>query len=143
MKIDEKIISIMKKDSYKAFRNNEIPVSAVVVDKEGNIISHACNARQKSCDVLGHAEIIAIRKAGKKLNDWRLNGYKMFVSLEPCKMCSMVIKESRLDEVYYFVVKSDDETNVGVEVAQFLVEGHDSEKEYFSNLLTSFFDNMR
>jgi len=67
----------------------------------------------------------------------------MFVSLEPCKMCSMVIKESRLDEVYYFVVKNDDETNIGVEIAQFLVEGHDSEKEYFSNLLTSFFDNMR
>ena len=143
MKIDGKVLNILKRDANKAFKRDEIPVSAVIVDSGGKIISHACNNRQKSCNVLGHAEVLAINKAEKKIRDWRLDGYSMFVTLEPCNMCSMVIKECRLDYIYYFLPKKSDCNNDFVSIDKSIVEDYGEYKEYFNNLLTSFFDNRR
>lgn len=127
----------------KAYRNGEIPVSAVIIDQKGKVISSAFNNRQKKANVLGHAEILAILKAEKKNKDWRLNGYKMVVSLEPCDMCSMIIKEARLDEVYYFIPKKIHDFDNIISVNKFQINGYDDYKKKFKDLLTSFFDNKR
>lgn len=143
MKIDDQVLNLLKKDANKAYKCEEIPVSAVIVDGNGKVISHACNNRQKSYSVLGHAEILAINKAEKKIKDWRLDGYSMFVTLEPCNMCSMVIKECRLDHIYYFLPKKNDCNGDLLSINKSLVEDHDEYKKYFNDLLTKFFDNRR
>ena len=80
--------------------NNDVPVGAVIV-KDGEIISEACNEREKNNDTTAHAEIIAIRKAGEKLKNWRLSDCEMYVTLEPCPMCAGAIIQSRVSKVYF------------------------------------------
>lgn len=143
MEISVEIINKLKDLAKQAFDNNEIPVSAIIVDSLGNIVSEGLNTRQSTGNVLGHAEVNAIQAAGNKLEDWRLDGYSMIVTLEPCEMCSCIIKESRLDKVYYFLPKkyNDFEYNFNINKDQIL--GYGEDKEYFLELLTSFFDNKR
>ena len=143
MNFDEKLFELLLNNSKKAFRKGEIPVSAIIFDKNGNIISTSYNNRQKKYNVLGHAEINCIIKAEKKIKDWRLNGYSMIVSLEPCEMCSMVIKESRLDNIFYFLPKKTDNLESDVVVNKFIIDNYPEYTEKFKQLLTSFFDNKR
>ncbi len=96
------IIDTLLKLQRKAYRNNEIAVAAIVV-KDNKIISRAYNKRMRRKDVTSHAEIDAIRKAEKKIGDWRLNGYDLYVTLEPCSMCKEIISACRLDNCYYFL----------------------------------------
>lgn len=96
----EKIVDELIKLSNKSAKKKEVPVSAIVI-KNGKIISKSYNKRQKSHNILGHAEIIAINKAQKKLKDWRLDDCVLYVTLEPCKMCKTIITQSRIKEVYY------------------------------------------
>ena len=143
MYIDKKVLDLLLKNAKKAYKKGEIPVSAVILDKDGKIISSSYNNRQKSCNVLGHAEVLAILKAEKKIRDWRLDGYSMIVSLEPCDMCSMIIKESRLDNVYYFVSKKSNDSVLCIDVNKKKIEDYVEYTEKFIELLTSFFDNKR
>lgn len=80
--------------------NREIPVGAVIV-KDGEVISSACNQKEKDNDVTSHAEIVAIRKAEKFLNNWRLDDCDMYVTLEPCPMCGWAILQSRIKNLYF------------------------------------------
>lgn len=80
--------------------NGEIPVGAVIV-KDGKVISSACNQKEKNNDVTSHAEIVAIRKAEKVLNNWRLDDCDMYVTLEPCPMCGWAILQSRIKNLYF------------------------------------------
>ena len=100
-KINE-YMQIAYNEAIKSYKKNEIPVGAIIV-KNNKIIAKAHNNRQYKYNVLGHAEISAILKAEKKLKDWRLNGCTMYVTLAPCKMCQMIINESRIDKVYYLL----------------------------------------
>jgi tRNA(Arg) A34 adenosine deaminase TadA len=143
MNIDKKVLDLLVKNAEKAFKCGEIPVSAVIVDRDGKVVSHSFNNRQNKCNVLGHAEINCILKAEKKIRDWRLDGYSMVVSLEPCDMCSMVVKESRLDNVYYFLPKRSDKSDYIGDVDMFMIEDYPEYTEKFKFLLTSFFDNKR
>ena len=93
-------MQIAVEEAKKAFKLNEVPVGAVIV-KKGEIISKAHNLIEKNRSSLYHAEIIAIKKAQKYLNDWRLNGCKIYVTLEPCLMCAGAIINSRIDEVIF------------------------------------------
>ena len=104
--MNEKIYSKLIKLLNKAINKNEIAIAAVIV-KDSKIISSAYNKRNKTNDVTAHAEILAIKKASKKLKDWRLNGCDMYVTLKPCSMCESVIKESRLDNCFYLSDKLD------------------------------------
>ncbi len=99
-------IKELLKLSKKAYKNNEVPVGAIIVFNN-NIIGKGYNVRTKNNDVLGHAEIIAIRKAARKLKDWRLNECDLYVTLEPCSMCKEIIKQSRIKNVYFLVNKLD------------------------------------
>lgn len=142
MKISDSVINKLIINSKKAFRRGEIPVSAIILDKNGNIISSSYNKRQRKCNVLGHAEVSCIMKVERKIKDWRLNNYVMIVTLEPCDMCSMIIKECRIDKVYYFLERND-KNKYDFFINKVLIENYDSEKKLFKKLLTSFFDNKR
>ena len=78
----------------------DIPVGAVIV-KDCKIISKAVNEREKFQVLTKHAEILAIERANKVLNDWRLTDCEMYVTLEPCPMCAAAIAQSRLKAVYF------------------------------------------
>ncbi len=87
------------KEAEKAYDKLEVPVGAVVV-KEGKIIARAHNLKETKYDTTKHAEILAIQKASKKLNNWRLIDCDMYVTLEPCSMCAGAIINSRIRKVY-------------------------------------------
>ncbi|GAA0182627.1 nucleoside deaminase [Clostridium sediminicola] len=85
-------------EAKEAFFKGEVPVGAVIV-RNNEIISYAHNLRETLNDPTAHAEILAIRQASKKLNNWRLTGCEMYVTLEPCPMCAGAIFQSRLRRV--------------------------------------------
>ena len=95
------------KEAKKAYRKLEIPVGAVIV-KDGEIIARAHNQKETKLDTTKHAEMIAIQKASKKLEQWRLLDCEMYVTLEPCTMCAGAIINSRIKKIY--IGTSDEKT---------------------------------
>ena len=88
------------KNANKAMKINEIPVGCIIT-YENKIISHGYNQRNKKNNVLYHAEIIAINKACKKLNDWRLENCILYSTLEPCAMCAGAILQARIKKIIF------------------------------------------
>lgn len=84
-----------------AATHNEVPVGAVIVSPDGKIIARAYNKVETNSCQTGHAEVIAIQKATKKMGDWRLNGCLIYVTLEPCMMCLGLIQLSRLKKIFF------------------------------------------
>lgn len=95
---DEKYMKKALKEAEKAYKLGEVPIGCVIV-YEGKIIGRAYNRRNTDKNTLAHAEITAINKASKKIGDWRLEGCTLYVTLEPCQMCSGAIVQSRMDRV--------------------------------------------
>ena len=95
----EKFMKEALKEAKKAYKKEEIPVGAVIV-KDGKILARAHNLREKNQCATAHAEILAIEKASKKLNAWRLEECEMYVTLEPCMMCMGAIINSRIKKIY-------------------------------------------
>lgn len=130
----EKLLTILNK---KAIKHNEVPVSCIIT-KDDKIISKAYNNKITKHDPTAHAEIIAIKKAAKKLKTWNLNECRLYVTLYPCKMCLDVINEARIKEVYY-ILDNEKEINNNVKITKI-----NSEKnEYFQEELKGFFKNKR
>ncbi len=86
------------RQAKKARTLEEVPIGCVIVH-EGRIIARGYNRRNTDKNTLSHAELNAIKKASKKLGDWRLEGCTMYVTLEPCQMCAGALVQSRIDEV--------------------------------------------
>jgi tRNA(adenine34) deaminase len=86
-------------EAEKAFEMDEVPVGAVIV-RNGEIIAAAHNQREVSKDATAHAEMLAIREACDKLGGWRLIECDMYVTLEPCVMCSGAILQARIEKLY-------------------------------------------
>lgn len=95
-----KYMKIALKEAQKANDIDEVPIGAVIV-MDGKVISQAHNLREKNQSATAHAEVLAINKACKKLNTWRLNGCILYVTLEPCTMCVGASILSRVDGVVY------------------------------------------
>ena len=87
------------KEAKKAYKKLEVPVGAVIV-KDGKIIARAHNLKETKTDTTKHAEILAIQKASKKLESWRLLDCEMYITLEPCSMCAGAIINSRIKKIY-------------------------------------------
>ncbi len=137
------------KEAKKAETKLEVPIGAVIV-LNGRIIGRGHNGREESHDATAHAEMFAIREANKMLGNWRLEEAQLFVTLEPCPMCSGAMILSRVKELYYGAVDpkggtagtlmnllTDSRFNHQVEIEQGILESECSE------LLTTFFGELR
>ncbi len=98
MTLDEKFMKAAIREARKAYALDEVPIGCVIVSDD-KIIARGYNRRNTEGNTLAHAEISAIRKASKKLGDWRLEDCTMYVTLEPCQMCAGAIVQSRMKRV--------------------------------------------
>ena len=100
----DKIFNSLIKLAKKAYNENEIPISAIIFcPKKNKIISKAHNVCKSKSDPLGHAEIVAIKKAAKKVKNYRFDDMYLFTTLEPCLMCASIILNARFKRVYFFI----------------------------------------
>ena len=141
-------MEIAYKMAEKAFKKNEVPIGAIIV-KNNKIISKGFNNREKSQIAINHAEIIAIKKACKKLKSWRLEGCDMYVTLKPCPMCAGAIVNARIENVYYGANSSNDNENLCEVIMNNTVRlNHKTTLIYLKNnnaenILKIFFKNKR
>ena len=87
---------ILLKRARNAGDDGEVPVSAIILNEKGHCIGHGRNTRNKDCNPLGHAELIALRQAAWINRDWRFNECTLIVTLEPCQMCSGALIQARM-----------------------------------------------
>ena len=137
------------KEAQKAYDKLEVPVGAVIV-KDGKIIARAYNQKEEKNDTTNHAEILAIKKASKKLGSWRLLDCDMYVTLEPCSMCAGALIQARIRKVY---IGADDEKTGACGTKLNLLEDYDFNhkveiqrgvlKEEFENIIKNFFKDLR
>ena len=145
----EKFMKEALKQAQKAYEKFEVPVGAVIV-KDNKIIARAYNQKETKSDTTNHAEILAIKKASKKLNSWRLLDCEMYVTLEPCSMCAGALIQSRIKKLYIGAMDSktgacgsilnlleDYKFNHSVEVETGILE-NDCE-----NIMKNFFKELR
>lgn len=95
---EEKYMHAAIREAKKAYALEEVPIGCVIV-YEDKIIARGYNRRNTDKNTIAHAEMSAIKKASKKLGDWRLEGCTMYVTLEPCQMCAGAIVQARIDKV--------------------------------------------
>jgi tRNA(adenine34) deaminase len=147
--LDEKFMVQALKEAEKSANFDEVPVGAVIV-KEGKIIARGHNLRERNNDPTAHAEIVAIRKACKKLKSWRLEGCTIYVTIEPCSMCAGTLLWSRIQRIVYGA-KDPKGGALGSSYSLFEVKNinHRPEitggvlEERCSTLMTSFFRSKR
>jgi len=84
-----------------ALASNDVPIGALVLNSNGEVISTGANRREVDNDPSAHAEVVAMREAGRKLNNWRLDGCTVVVTLEPCAMCAGAISQSRVKTLIF------------------------------------------
>lgn len=149
MSVQEKYMKQAVKLAGKAAELGEVPIGCVI-EYQGKVIGRGYNRRTTDKSTLAHAEIIAIKKACKKMGDWRLEDCTMYVTLEPCQMCAGAIVQARVKKVVIgcmnpkagcagsiLNVLQMDEFNHQVEIERGVLE------EECSQMLTSFFKNLR
>ena len=100
--MEQEYIDILIKYCNKSMKSGNIPISALII-KNNKIISIAYNKKESSNIAIDHAEILAIKKACKKLKTWRLDDCILYTTLKPCRMCEGAIIESRIKKVYYLL----------------------------------------
>lgn len=136
--MDEKYIKLALKEAYKAKKNNEIPVGCIIV-KNNKIIAKSHNKVEKRKDATCHAEILAIKKASKKIKNWRLNDCVLYTTLEPCMMCFGAIVQSRIKKIVYGTKKQE---NYLLKIKN-TPEIENINNEECKNIIKTFFKNKR
>ena len=116
-------MNIAIKEAKKSYKIDDVPVGAVIV-KDDVVIAKAHNMKEKKCNAIMHAEIIAIDKACKKLKRWRLDDCELYVTMEPCIMCSGAIVNSRIKNI---IIGTKHIKNANIE------KQHTFEMEYFKD----------
>jgi tRNA(adenine34) deaminase len=141
-------MNIAIEEAEKAYNKGEVPVGVVIV-KDGEIISRQHNLKEEKKLTTAHAEILAIEEASKKLNNWRLSGCHMYVTLEPCPMCASVIAQSRISKLFIGTFNKDmgacgSTINLlDYDIFNWKVDVKWCYNQKCSDLLTSFFENKR
>lgn len=136
--MNQQILKILIQETNKAMNKNEVPIGCVIT-RNSEIISKAHNQKISRMDPTAHAEIIAIKKACRKVGSWNLNNCELYVTLKPCDMCIAVINEARIKKVYYVV-----DNNKIVNNNMLITKIKDCEYENtFSEKLSTFFKNKR
>ena len=107
---DYEYMLLALEEAKKAYDEGEVPVGAVIV-KGDNVIAKAYNTKEKNKCSLDHAELSAIRLSCGKMDNWRLIGTTIYVTLEPCPMCASAIKQSRINRVVYLLDNNDINTS--------------------------------
>ena len=149
MNEDEKWMQIAIQEAIKAEKEGEVPVGAVLV-KDGLLIAKAHNQPISKNDATAHAEIQLVRAAGKELQNYRLNGSTLFVTLEPCAMCFGAMVHARVKRIVYgahdpktgVCGSSEDLTNANCFTHKINITGGVSERKC-SQLLQTFFKSRR
>ena len=145
----EKFMNEALKEAKKAYKKLEVPVGCVIV-RDGKIIARGHNLKETKKDTTKHAEIIAIQKASKKLEAWRLLDCDMYVTLEPCSMCAGAIINSRIRNLY--VGTMDKKTGAAGSVLNLFQDFTFNHKVYVENgilqercekVLKDFFNELR
>lgn len=146
--MDEKYMNIALKEAKKSLLQDEVPIGAVIV-KDDTIVAKAHNTRNKSQNAINHAEILAISKACKRLKSWRLENCDIYVTLEPCPMCTGAILNARIKNLYFGAFDKTSKTNL---LNQIMQDDRLNHKTLFqggileqpcSELLTNFFKGKR
>ena len=101
MKYEEAMAKAIELARAAASASGDVPVGAIILNKEGEVISTGANQRELSNSPVAHAEIIAIEKAAKAIGDWRLDGCTLVVTLEPCAMCAGAIAQARIPRLVF------------------------------------------
>ena len=133
----EKFIDLAFEEALKALKNNEVPIGAVIVNKEKIVVVKGHNQTETLKDSTAHAEILALKSASKKINDWRLDDHIIFSTIEPCEMCMGAIVEARIKGVYYGS-KNTKRKNIEKKIKASMVENMNCQ-----NLVKQFFKNLR
>lgn len=133
-----------------ASENGDVPVGALVVDEKGIVIGEGYNRREMDGDPVAHAEIVALKAAAKARGNWRLDGCRLYVTLEPCSMCAGAIVNSRISELIYgaedlkagairslYAICEDPRLNHRVSVRRGVLA------EQCASILTEFFESKR
>jgi tRNA(adenine34) deaminase len=98
---DIKYMKLALEEAQKAFDLGEVPIGAILVNEQGEVIASGHNLRELCNDATAHAEMVVIRAACKQLGQWRLRGLTLYVTIEPCPMCAGALVMSRVDRVVY------------------------------------------
>ncbi len=140
--MEEKYINELINLSKKSLKKSEVPIAALIIDENGKIISKAYNTRNIKQQTINHAEILAITKANKKLKSWRLNKCTLYVTIEPCDMCKSVIKESRIQNVYYLLPRLPEKNQYNKTIFNKLKDMSEKEGKY-QEIINKFWKNKR
>lgn len=138
--MDTEIFNILMENTNKSLENNDVPVGAVIV-KDGKVLAFGYNTREKDQNVLGHAEINAILEAQKVLKNWNLSGCDLYVTLVPCSMCLEIIKQSRIDNIYYLLDKPTSKREFYKTKLQKINDTNYENK--YAEILSNFFKKLR
>lgn len=138
--MDTEILNILIENTNKSLENNDVPVGAVIV-KDGKVLAFGYNTREKDQNVLGHAEINTILEAQRFLNNWNLSGCDMYVTLVPCSMCLEIIKQSRIDNIYYLLDKPASKKEFYKTKMQKINDANYENK--YADILSYFFKKLR
>ena len=140
--MEEKYINELINLSKKSLKKSEVPIAALIIDENGKIISKAYNTRNIKQQTINHAEILAITKANKKLKSWRLNKCTLYITIEPCDMCKSVIKESRIQNVYYLLPRLPEKNQYNKTIFNKLKDMSEKEDNYQESI-NKFWKNKR
>ena len=142
-------MNIALKEARKAYLRDEVPVGCIIVQND-KIIARGYNLRESKRDILKHAELIAIKKASKKQNNWRLENSVMYVTLFPCPMCASAIVQSRIKKI---VIGAPTKDNKIKKVVDLIFDGNNTSSKIevienildkeCKNILSEFFQNKR
>ncbi|MEE2975660.1 MAG: nucleoside deaminase [Thermodesulfobacteriota bacterium] len=133
----EEFIHIAYEAALEALKYDEVPIGSIVVNEAKVVVGTGFNQTEKLKDPTAHAEILAIKSAAEKINDWRLDNHIIFSTIEPCEMCMGAIIESRIKEVY-FGAKNNKRKNEEKKIKSTMIKNSDCQ-----NLIKEFFKNLR